>query len=491
MILRRALLGVSSLLSTCVLAATAQADYLFYNIPGTRQFVVLQGRVDQQQDRQVTYTHPGLKQSLNFPASGVRVLKVPTTREQYQKRIVKAKGDAAACYETAVWALKHGLLAEFHKGVDRTLESDPKHAAALKVKELKAEIEKPLPKLPEQEAELRKLVPNAGMKIAYSDHFVLLHDSVDPPPVAGRARVRRRSEARLDLLEQVYESFLMLFAAQDVTLDVPTERLKVVLFNDVDDYNKFSKSLDPELASAAGYWDPVRNVSVFYDHGTDERFRMLKRISDGMQKRSKEMKQARTPESFETTRFANTIQTLVDIAQENSDVEVVSHEATHQMAGNTGLFPRYVRVPQWCHEGLATYFESPGEAGWSGIGAVNEQRLEWYRGLEADLEHSNVDFIVGDQIFKFAASHGARLHGYGQAWALTHFLMEKHLTKTVEFYRRLGEMPPDSFLNPDLLTALFNEVFAAERKSLDREWRGHMRDLKPDFQVIMEEAARN
>ena len=40
---------------------------------------------------------------------------------------------------------------------------------------------------------------------------------------------------------------------------------------------------------------------------------------------------------------------LVEIERENSDIEVVSHETTHQMAGNTGLLPRNVLIPSWTH----------------------------------------------------------------------------------------------------------------------------------------------
>ena len=431
---------------------------------------------------------------MNFPNAGVEIIEVPTNAELYRKKMAAAKTDAAAAYDAAVWALKRGLLADFHRGVDRTLELDPKHPAALSVKKLKAEIEKPLAESTREEAELRALVKKEGMKIATSKHFILLHDTPDKlPTVKGNAQPGRRvkrSTLRLELLEQVYESFLMLFYAQDVTLDIPRERLKVVLFNDFSDFDTFSQQLSPELTSVAGYWDPVRNVSVFYDHGTDENFKVLKELSDNLQKQAELARRNPSPEGKNLLRFSNTLQLLVQIAQENADIEVVSHEATHQLAGNTGLFPRHVRIPSWAHEGLATYFESPGESGWSGIGAVNEQRLEWYQGLEPDRVHSNIDFIVGDQIFTFARTHGSKLHGYGQAWALTHFLLEKHLPKAVEFYRRLGELPPDVVLDPELLTTLFDQVFATDHEALDREWRLHMKGLMPDFERAKAEAKK-
>ena len=185
--------------------------------------------------------------------------------------------------------------------------------------------------------------------------------------------------------------------------------------------------------------------------------------------------------------MADTIELLVGISRENLDIEVVSHEATHQMAGNTGLFPREVVVPSWVHEGLATYFETPDDAAWSGIGAVNADRLERYRALENDRVHSNIDFIVGDQIFDTAASIQGTLHGYGQAWALTHFLMERHFKEFMTFYRRIGEMPPDVLISPQVLTDLFNEVFGSNRRGLDGEWRAYMRSLKTDLEIILED----
>jgi hypothetical protein len=146
-----------------------------------------------------------------------------------------------------------------------------------------------------------------------------------------------------------------------------------------------------------------------------------------------------------------------------------------------------VQVPRWVHEGLATYFETPNGATWGGVGAVNNSRLKLYRVLAPDREHSNVDFIVGDQIFDFAASHGAVVHGYSQAWGLTHFLMEKHFDQFLSFYRLLGEMPPDLPLSPDNLNQIFDKAFAGtSRSEIDAEWHAYMDTLKTDIELILE-----
>jgi hypothetical protein len=307
----------------------------------------------------------------------------------------------------------------------------------------------------------------------------------DTPDTATRGKLTRADE-RIQLLETVYECFLLRFYAYGVELEVPKERLKVLLFNDYQQFRHFADRLSPQLASASGFWDGERNTSVFFDHGTNQRYQALKRMSDQLQQQKAQAIRGRGADAANTVRLADTIQMLIEIEREGSDIEVVSHETTHQMAGNTGLLPRHVRIPSWVHEGLATYFEAPHGAAWGGIGAVNEQRLAMYRALARDREHSNIGFIVGDQIFDYARSLGGQLHGYGQAWALTHFLMEKHFEKFLTFYRRLGELPPDTFLSADIVNQLFDESLGVDRDELDRQWREYMNALKTtDVETVL------
>ena len=106
----------------------------------------------------------------------------------------------------------------------------------------------------------------------------------------------------------------------------------------------------------------------------------------------------------EMIRFAKTLEMLVDISGEDLEIEVVTHEATHQLAANSGLLDREKFMVRWAHEGLASYFESPKEATWAGLTAVNEQRLGYYRILERDPEHSSIEFVVTDRIFDYAGT---------------------------------------------------------------------------------------
>ena len=481
------------------LAASARADFLIYDLGAEGQLltavagrmpdgadrgtrIVLQGKVVVNPGGTVTYTHPGGSKVHFKLGEGIEHKKAPTTKEEFNKMLGAAGRDTDSIMRAGVWALKKALLPEFYRAVDKVLDIDPKHEAALKVAELKKQMKDPLPENPETEKKFRALVPRSGMKVVLSKHFILLHDTPSKPDKDSKKN-KTRAQERLDLLEKVYESFLLLFHAQDVQLDIPKERMMVVLFQNHDDFSEYARGLDPTMpASVGGFWESTRNVSYFYDHSTTDRFKLIEQIMKDKRKEAEQAKKWRDPE---TIRYVKVLELLMEVERENSDITVVSHECTHQMAGNTGLFPRHVAIPRWAHEGLATYFEAPGDGAWAGIGAVNVGRLAGYRAMaEADRLHSNIDYIVGDQIFDYARRLGELVNGYAQAWALTHFLVENHIKELSAFYRMLGEMPPDVRLNPDLLQQAFSRAFGSDHKQLDQEWRSYMRGLKTDMEKL-------
>ena len=171
----------------------------------------------------------------------------------------------------------------------------------------------------------------------------------------------------------------------------------------------------------------------------------------------------------------------------SSDIEVTSHETAHHLAANTGLQPNESPVPVWAAEGLATYFECPKEAAWSGIGTVNRQRLEWYRGLAGDREHSSIDFTVSDRIFTLAKADEAMLHAYGQSWALTHFLMDRHFDLLIKYYRSLAQIQSDKRPTAEENIEAFDKIFADVKAQLSVEWRNYMRSLKTDLERVLED----
>ena len=463
-----------------IVARPAAADMLEYPLPGTPYAILLQGKVKVLPGGNLEFRHKLGK--LYFKLGTVDWTEVPSVQSQSRTKLGRAK-TADACMDAARWALHRGALEEFQNAVDKALELDPGHTGAKRVVELRRMIAEPVEDNGSAER-LRDLFNKPQMKIERSAHYVMLHDTPDIP--GNRAS---RAQQRIKLMERVYESFLYKFFTQGKEgerLLIPKEPLLVVLFNERDDYLKYSTRLASDLASTAGFYSPAYNISVFYDQGSNAMHQQMAKMDADLKKQVDELKRRRAPGVGDLVRYQGTMSILTKLVKENDDIEVVTHEATHQLAANTGLLPREIRVPSWVHEGLASYFESPGEAGWSGVGAVNEERLKWYRALANQRDISKVDFIVGDQIFSYAMSNGATLHAYGQAWALTHFLINQHFPKYMAFCDRLGHAPANAILSQEVLNRMFNEAFGDDRKGLDAQWHAYMSGLKTDKEVLLE-----
>lgn len=470
------------LMLTLSAVTSARADVVFYRLPTkSGGIVILEGSTTVNPGGTVTFNHSKFGK-IHFDIESCEIRKAASLTSQFGRQLGRAGNDADKRMEAAQWALRHGLLPQFYDAVNKALAVNPQHTRALLVQRLRQNMDVNLGDSAQEEQEMRDLIGRSDMKFQRSKHFLLMHDT---PDTKTKGKLTRADE-RLQLLETVYESFLLRFYAYGVALEIPKERLKVVLFNEHKDYSLFAERLSPGLSSAGGFWSGGHNTAIFYDHGTTEQFKAMSELSKILQARKVDAVRERTANAANTVRLADTISMLVEIERENSDITVVSHETTHQMAGNTGLLPRHVLIPSWVHEGLATYFETPNGANWGGVGAVNTDRLEWYRLLEPDRRHSNLDFIVGDQIFDFAATHEGKVAGYGQAWALTHFLLEKHFDGCMAFYRRVGEMPPDAHLSADVINQLFDEEIKVKRPILDQQWRAYMSRLKTDLEEILD-----
>ncbi|WP_203329055.1 DUF1570 domain-containing protein [Candidatus Laterigemmans baculatus] len=476
-----AVLGLLGALAT----SPARADFVLYHLPGTSLALVLRGEASVNPGRTITCRHP--LGNLHFDHTDVQIIQSPSPAEQYQR--VKGEknrvGTVDAMLELAAWCVDNGELRWAREALSEGYKLAPEDPRIQKMVLLNRYLTSAVPEDPEAESEMREFLKGKEMKVARSRHFLLMHDTDDRPDPRTR---RTPAEQRLELLEQVYDSFYMNFALRGKYLRIPKEPLRVVLFNDHADYLTFVTRLDPDLKKAAGFYDPEHNVAIFYRQQTDEGLEGHNQLADIMRDLQESAKRARSSSSAALIRFAKTLELLLRITGENLDIEVVSHEATHQLAANSGLLPRDKFIARWAHEGLAAYYESPSEATWAGIGAVNEQRLEYYRALAPDREHSNLEFIVTDRIFLQAANNEGTLHAYGQAWALTHFLMDRHFEQLMSFYARMSEEGESEMLVSEWqerVLEIFRDEFG-DLELLEDDWRRYMRSLKTDMQVLMQ-----
>jgi len=456
----------------------AYADFVLYSLPGTDKIILLEGTTKRGGFGIIEYTHPS-HGTIVLNQDSATVIKAPSKSDDFRKMLSKAKNSKEVddYISAAKVAIKRGLFKEFLECCSAAYKIDPKNPTILRLIEVRNRIKQPLQDdAKESEARIRDIVNLPSMRVQISDHYILLHDTPDAKTFRRR---KSRADLRLELLETVYESYFMKFALDGILLEPPQERMMVVLFHDEKDYQRYCTQIDPTLLSAAGFWSPVDNACVFYDQGSSERMKALDELNADL-KRAKN--QARgTPVSRDTAHLSNTIDLLVKVAKEEDDIEVVSHEATHQLAGNTGLMPRGKIALRWAHEGLASYFETSSDAVWNGIGAVNERRLKSYYRVSSDETMRSIELLVSDLLFDGAQNTRAEVDAYGQAWALTHYLMENKPEKLVEYYRRTSELDTsDGSIKRKELVDVFVDVFGDLNK-LEVDWHLYMRSLETDI----------
>lgn len=430
------------------------------------------------QGRLISYRHPSLKDSISFSmdVDPIEMIEAPTLLQQLNRRVGQAGKDPAALMAAAVWGLKKGLLKDFYATIDKVLAIDPKYEAAVRVLELKKKLDESLPENAAAENELKSIVQRPGMRVVSSKHYILLTDT---PSKAEAGRRRNRADERLALLEQTHEVFLQFFTANGVNgLEVPHERLKAVLFNEYRDYHDFVSAANASSSGSSGFWDARRNVCVFHDGAAGEETAALENIHKGIKDVAEQARRQRGDPNL--VRFAKAVELLVEVSRENASVRSVTRAATLQMAGSTGLLPRQVMVPQWVRDGLATYFESPIDAAWSGVGAVSDKRLA------SERTALPFDQIIGDQVAGSLPPAGGRSREGGPSWALTHYLFENRLPELITYYRMIGEMPADVVLGPDVLAQVFSRAFGGSPRQVELDWRNNMRTLKSDVDAIKE-----
>lgn len=470
------------LIAVALWQSVGRSDFVIYSVPGGKIQIVLEGKTKVLGSGIIEYTHPTFGQLVLGKENAV-IIKAPTRQDEFKRLFAKAqKSKNIDDYlKAAGQALQRGLLKEFYECCSAAYKTDPENETVKRLIAARKMIKQPLSDSSETERKLRTIADRPSMKIETSAHYVLLHDTDATKPTDPKAarRGQTRAKARLELLEQVYEAYFMKFALEGLLLEAPKDHMMVLLFAEETDYKHYSTQLNPALQTAAGFWSPKDNVSVFFDHSSTVKMRELASLAQEAQE--DKLKTRGTAAGKETAHFANTIELISKVAREEADIEVVSHEATHQLAGNSGLFPRNKIVTRWAHEGLASYFETPSGAGWGGIGAVNKERLQSYYRVSSDSGRAPLEFLVSDVLFDGARSNREVVDAYGQAWALTHYLMEKKFTKLMIYYKRVSELDAEkNKITRGDLVEVFNSVFG-DIRMLERDFHAYMEILKTDI----------
>jgi hypothetical protein len=259
------------------------------------------------------------------------------------------------------------------------------------------------------------------------------------------------------LFERLHRAFHTFWQARGIKLSEPEFPLCVLVFADDESYATHVKQHYGEAASklAAFYALNTNHVTLYDLTGVGALRREGSRRGNAAQ-----------------------INEMLSHPSASQNVATVVHEAFHQLQFNCGLSQRYADVPLWVAEGLAMYFETPdlkSAQGWRTIGAVHYGRLGHFRAyLPNRPEASLKSLIIDDKRFRDARGAAA---AYSEAWAMNHFLMQRHAKTYIAYLKNIAAKRPAEIPTPEERLKEFTDAFG-DLESLDAEFLRHAQSLR-------------
>jgi len=271
-------------------------------------------------------------------------------------------------------------------------------------------------------------------------HFVVLHNS-------------SRDYARWcgTLLERLYSGFTAYFLNKGLGIERPMFPLVIVVFATRQQYvDHCRQEVGDGIEKIQGHYNLETNVVTTYDltgsQGTATAAQIARYIAQPS------VRQA--------------ITTLV-------------HEATHQLANNSGVTCRWTDTPQWLSEGLAMFFETPdlrSSRGWSTVGALNHDRLQRFRSYLPQRTSESLTTLIRDNS-RFQNLETA-MDAYAEAWALTYFLLQQKGRLFMNYLARLREKSPLMYDSPETRIEEFREAFGSDLQQLENEFLRYISRLR-------------
>lgn len=252
------------------------------------------------------------------------------------------------------------------------------------------------------------------------------------------------------LFERLHFGFTNFWSRRGLDLHEPEMPLIAIVFADKQSYKRYAANEVGEAAdSIIGYYNLLTNRIVMYDlTGVQETLNPGRR-----------------------TRSSAEINHMLSQPEAGSLVATIVHEATHQIAFNCGLQTRLADIPIWLSEGVAMYFETPdlrSSSGWRGIGEVNRNRLQQFRGyLRSRPKDSLEQLLVSDRRIqgrsedKRFQGRPALLNAYAEAWSLTYYLLKYKPKEFIEYMKMLGAKSPLIEYSPEQRRAEFEAYFGS------------------------------
>jgi uncharacterized protein DUF1570 len=146
-----------------------------------------------------------------------------------------------------------------------------------------------------------------------------------------------------------------------------------------------------------------------------------------------------------------------------STLSKTRHEAAHQLLFNSGIQKRGKGYPFWLAEGLAMLFESVDREGRAGPKLVNTYRLSTYRRVEREGKLISLPDLLKEAPRDNDSAE--QVSGrYAQAWALTHYLWNKHPARLAAYLKAMEEKESPEWSK--LFALYFGEDLGAIEKAV-------------------------
>lgn len=291
---------------------------------------------------------------------------------------------------------------------------------------------------------------------------------------AAKGQARKYAE----VFENVYRVFHLYFAVRGFKIEEPEFPLVAIVFPNRGKFAEYCRgdgvAHSPGLQ---GYYMPTTNRVALFASG-DEPV-VLHGRSD--HERGFPFVPANERHAFgETFATGTAIADVRPFLRVQGDLrDTIVHEATHQVAFNTGLHSRIGESPRWVVEGLATVFEAPGirtsAENRSVESRMNRERYVWFGNFAKSRrpEKSLEAFLRSDGMFD-----AATLDAYAQAWALTFYLVETRPRDYAKYLKTICNRDPLMRYGEDDRVADFQDAFGENLQLFESGFLRFMSRLK-------------
>jgi hypothetical protein len=245
-------------------------------------------------------------------------------------------------------------------------------------------------------------------------------------------------EAWAQRFEDLYRSCIHYFGLREMRVSEPSFPLVAIVWNRREDFVRYAAGQGSDVRNdVLGFYSPKSNRVTLYDS------------ENGTRRRG----------------FSENEATII-------------HEATHQMAFNTGVHNRFSPTPMWLAEGLGTMFEAPGVWDWRNHPdrreRVNRGRLAQFKAWQQHgrAKGAFADILSSDR--KFQTNPSA---AYAEAWAWVFFLTETYPQKFAEYVRRVAARGDFQDYPIQHRIADFSGVFGSDLRMLEKHCLNFIAEL--------------